>query len=233
MRVGAYLVVPAIAIAACTRILGIDGRYVLEEQRTDSGRVPIIGSGGLLDDGSGSGGQDFGGAGGENGAGGILAAGGMPMGAGGAGGTDLGSGGSTGGTETGGSGGMTTDAQVPCDSGKKRCGGICVVPDPSVGCGATGCDRCPDSPPNGGYLVCTNDQCDFACSTGYTKDATNGVCNPPATGAGGAGGGPGGIGAKCTKPTITSSSECAKCGPFPGCCNVTFHCGCLYAVACI
>jgi hypothetical protein len=238
MRAGASLCFSALAILSCTRILGIDGHYVLDVEHFDGS--PAVGSGGTLDANFGTGGdvstggtgEGTGGTGGLTGAGGIIASGGISAGTGGRG-TDGGS------NETGGaSGSGGTDGQAPCDPPMKSCNGKCVTPDPSVGCAPTGCNRCSNLPPVDGYLVCTGDQCDFACQPGFTKDAANGSCKPPATATGGSGGsgGAGSIGSRCTKATpLSPSTECKNCGVFPGCCNpVTgLRCGCLYVAACI
>jgi len=238
MRAGASLCFLAIAILSCTRILGIDGHYVLEVEA--SGGSAGVGSGGTFDANFATGGdvstggasQGTGGStGGLTGGGGIIAAGGIPV--------TGGMGPASGGSESGGaSDGGGTDGQAPCELPMKNCNGKCVTPDPSVGCGLTGCDRCSSLPPVSGYLICTNDQCDFACQQGFTKDAANGACKAPASGTGGAAGsgGAGTIGSKCTKATpLSPSTECKNCGLFPGCCNPAtgLRCGCLYVAACI
>src|SRR5258706_10808875 len=72
--------------------------------------------------------------------------------------TSGGSSAATGGVQTGGTGngGGSVDAQA-CPSGEKSCPigatEACVSPDPSVGCGPTGCQAC--TWPTNGYGVCT------------------------------------------------------------------------------
>jgi hypothetical protein len=243
MRVGAYFVVPAIAVAACTRILGIDGRYVMrQEDNLDSGGPHVvIGAGGQLDSGSAAGGREpaSGGSGAGTGTGGVVAAGGMPMGSGGAGGMTSGSGGSTGGSESGGtigSGGTPpADGQAACPPGQKRCAKVgCVNPDPSVGCDpAADCTPC--GFPMNSSPICAGTKCDYACYTDFTRNTSTGVCEQTSSGSGGAGGAggtsSGRLGSPCTKVTPTSSSpECKGCIGFLSCCNATLHCGCLYAL---
>lgn len=240
MRRGLFLIFSAIAAVSCTRILGIDGRYVLEE-RTDSGGHRLSGSGGEEAGPETGGVPETGGeTGGFTGSGGIVGAGGMLPISGGRGGTPIGSGGAE-------SGGFVAaaDSEAPCDTGKKRCSGSCVTPDPSVGCGPTGCEKCANPPPVNGYLVCASDQCDYACGPGFTKNDSKGTCDPLVSGSGGAGGaggtgGAGGATGKIGSPCTVKlgppepSSQCISCGPFPGCCDpVTARCGCLYVAACI
>lgn len=243
MRAGAYLSMAVVALLSCTRILGIDGRYV-EQEVTESGGASSLGSGGTFDADVGfggtptTGGNASGGAGsgGRIGAGGIIAMGGM-------GGTITGgSPNETGGTENTG-GAPVTDANVPCGAGEKRCPTVgCVKPDPSVGCElGTPCSPCDVSQhPANSHPTCTSSQCDYECFPDFTRNQTTGECDAATTGSGGSGGrggagGAGPLGSKCTKPTpLSQSPECRICGPFPGCCNgITSRCGCLYVAACI
>jgi hypothetical protein len=238
MRVGAYFVVAAVAASGCAKILGIDGRYV-QKEHLDSGHI-VIGAGGALDSGSGTGGREpRSGGSAAVGAGGLLAAGGTPLGSGGAGGSIEGSGGSTGGSETGGvpaSGGTPpVDGQAACSSGQKRCAPVgCVNPDPSVGCDPNAdCTPC-DVPPNANP-ICTSAKCDYVCYQDFTRNTSTGACEQTTSGSGGAGGAggtsSGRLGAPCTKMTPTSASpECKSCIGFLSCCNPTLHCGCLYAL---
>lgn len=100
---------------------------------------------------------------------------------GGGGGADAASGG-------GGSGG-TTD----CISGLKLCGNVCVAQNPSVGCGAPGCDACP-APPKA-QATCNGLACDFVCDWGYVKSGSGCVVGTSGGGGSGASGGSGGTGA--------------------------------------
>ncbi len=241
MRRGVFLLFSAILVASCARILGIDGRYVLEEA-TDSSARRSLGAGGEEAGAETGGTPETGGeAGGAPGSGGIVAAGGTIATSGGRGGTTMGAGG----VQSGGAGHTAADSEAPCDPGKKRCRGSCVTPDPSVGCGPTGCEQCANAPPVDGYLVCSGDQCDYACGPGFTKNDATGTCDAVVSVSGGAGGTGGGGGAGGTVGKLGSpctvklgppvpSSECISCGPFPGCCDpVTARCGCLYVAACI
>jgi hypothetical protein len=253
MRAGAYLSIAVVALLSCTRILGIDGRYI-EQEVNESGGVSNLGSGGTMDadiasggartsGGSGNGGTS--GGGGLNGAGGIISNGGTTGGFGGGGGTV------TGGApnETGGipnaGGAPVTDADVPCGSGEKRCPTVgCVKPDPSVGCElGTPCQPCDVSQhPTNSHPICASSQCDYECYPGFTRNQTTGECDAATSGSGGSAGSGGGVGSggagplgsRCVKPTpLSRSAECRTCGLFPGCCNTFNRCGCLYVAACI
>jgi hypothetical protein len=237
MRVGAYQLVSAFAVVSCTQVLGIDGRYVLNQDGPATGGAETAGAGAALDSSVEAGGT-IGGGGASTG--GLTGAGGTRPGTGGTG--MLGSGG-TGGAETGGlvgsggSGGtLGSDGEVPCAAGEKRCPSVgCVMPDPSVGCDLDmACTPC--TYPKNSTSICTNSKCDFQCYGGFDRNTTAGTCDLSAAGTGGAAGagGVGTIGARCTTPTpVSQSKECVKCGIFPGCCNAILHCGCLYVAACI
>jgi hypothetical protein len=116
-------------------------------------------------------------------------------------------------------GGASTDAGS-CGNGQKMCGGLCVAPAPSNGCGVTGCTKCPGSPPSGGVLACDNNAhaCDFVCLSGYTKQGNQCVSSTGGGGSSGAGGAP---------PTCQASA-CPKClfGACNGCCASPTSCGC-------
>jgi hypothetical protein len=121
----------------------------------------------------------------------------------------------------------------PCPEGQKRCplperGLACVAPDPSVGCGGTGCDSCPNAPP-GGFSVCIGDQCGFECLAGYVRQGES--CEPVASSDAGTGGGSGGIG---VGGQCTAHEDCRECSPvIAGCCTpLSRQCGCLYVAWC-
>lgn len=239
MRVGGYLFMSAVLAAACTQILGIDGRYVREGAEAETGGG--FGSGGSDAATAGTGGSHASGGGTGSGgvivgSGGIVAMGGVQT-AGGAGGV-VESGG-TSGAETGGvmGSGGAPDSGATCESGKKWCPSLgCVTPDPSVGCGP-GLNCTPCTAQNNAQLICTGDQCDYTCYQGFKKNSSTGACEAASSGTGGGGGGgaggAGNIGARCSQVSPGPSSECKPCGPFPGCCNLTLHCGCLYVAACV
>lgn len=163
-----------------------------------------------------SGGASQGGAGGvsKGGSGGTIASGGRTA----TGGT-VASGGVTASGGTSSTGGTSTDAGS-CKNGQKLCGGVCVAPAPSNGCGLTGCTACPGPPPNGGVLACDNTAhaCSFVCLSGYTKQGDQCVSSTGGGGSSGAGGSTGG----CVP------SVCPKCcfGAEPGCCASPTSCGC-------
>lgn len=115
-------------------------------------------------------------------------------------------------------GGASTDAGS-CQNGQKTCGGVCVPPAPSNGCGLTGCTACPGPPPSGGVLACDNTAhtCDFVCLSGFTKQGNQCISST------GGGGSSGGGGAPTCQP-----SACPKClfGACNGCCASPTSCGC-------
>jgi hypothetical protein len=118
------------------------------------------------------------GAGGTLGRGGSSASGGASgaMGANGTGGAGGTTGGGSGGTTGGGSSGASGSVDSgTCSAGQKRCGGLCVLPQPSVGCSLTSCTPCPAPPPNGSG-VCVGQTCDFQCLSGYMKSGS--TCVP-------------------------------------------------------
>jgi hypothetical protein len=179
-------------------------------------------SGGRVSTGGGGGGQTATGGKNQGGSGGTLPNTGGRAPTGGA--QPTGGAMPTGGTTpTGGApptgGRMSTDAGS-CPNGQKMCGGVCVVPAPSNGCGLTGCNKCPGPPPNGGVLACDNNAhtCDFVCLSGFTKQGNTCMSNG---GSGGTGGGGGSTG-NCV------ASVCPKCcfGAEPGCCASSTSCGC-------
>jgi hypothetical protein len=185
--------VAAFWLLGCTSMLGIDGDYTLA-QSNPTGGAP--GSGGRSPEGS-SGGSEDGGAhasggtadGGEHASGGTADGGAEATGGGGGGAS--------------GSGGVAGE----CETGKKLCSvmgvEMCVTPDPSNGCGPTGCNVCPFPP--GGYATCEGTSCGF----GYFPDAGNA----------GTGGRPG---------TCKDNADCPACGSVAGCCAVipAGVCGC-------
>jgi len=156
--------------------------------------------------GSGAGGVSRGGSGGTLSSGGRASSGGAV-----ASGGKMSSGGSP---ATGGA----SDAGNGCQSGEKKCGGVCSVPGPSNGCDLTSCTACPGPAPAGGVLACdkSNNTCSFVCLSGYTRNGSSCVSNSGSGGSTGAGGGGTGCG------------NCPDCGPIngQGCCTNN-HCGCL------
>lgn len=209
MRFRGIVLLAVSVVSGCTSMLGIDGDYVAQG---------IVSSGGHESGGGGSPGTTGGLSGnvGED-AGLVDTANGGVSG----GGSPDGAFGTTGGDAN------VVDAQTPCPTGRKRCTingtEACVAPDPSIGCGLTGCDRC-TWPPHG-YGICNGDQCDFACISGYVRHGDR--CDPISNdgGSSGGGGGTGGI-SLCSR-----SSDCPACGPFLGCCvPLLSTCGCWYSV---
>ena len=215
MRAGAYLFIAAIALSSCTQILGIDGRYVVEQGIAESGGTGF-GSGGAFDAEVGAGGEPASGGeggsgatGGTNGAGGFIESGGM---SGGGGASAGGAGGRESGGISGGGGSPNPDAQVPCAQGEKLCPTVgCVKPDPSVGCElGTPCTPCDTAAlPASAHPICVSSQCDYECYPNYKRNTTTGACDAIATGTGGASGtggvgGAGPLGSKCIKPTPLS-----------------------------
>lgn len=187
-------------------MLGVDGEFELDVSES-------AGSGGS--GASSAGGGTAGGEGGVAGGniGGQITAGGVSSG-----------GLTAGGTASGGGIPPGPDAQAPCAPGLKACFvndfQLCVAPDPSVGCGSTGCDRC--LPPPGGYGVCRGQDCDFECFSGSVKEGNECRALPPPEGGGGAPGTGG------SPNTCTRASDCPACGAVPGCCTVVpqGRCGC-------
>jgi hypothetical protein len=150
--------------------------------------------------------------------GGRAATGGVSAGTGGA---------SSGGSSSGGrlnSGGAVATGGVSatggasgCYTSQKICGGVCVPPAPSNGCGPSGCTPCPEPAPANGVVACddTTQTCSFVCLSGFTKSGNACVSN--------VGGGTGGTsdGGSCVP------ASCPTCGPIvgPACC-VNGRCGC-------
>lgn len=207
---GALAVVRWCAVAACllgcSSVLGIDGDYTL---------APGVGSGSAMGTGGLSPSKDSGAGGavstgGSVGSGGVATGGAQTGGAQATGGTD-----ETGGAaSTGGSGGECPDGQKLCTvMGEARC----VSPDPSVGCGPTGCDQC-TAPPNG-YPLCEGTTCSFGCFEGVRKGDACESQDPPGSGGSGTGGRP---------HTCQRDSDCPACGPTAGCCTLIpgGTCGC-------
>lgn len=182
----------------------------------DSGSTGIGGS-------SASGGS---GGGFPGGSGGFPSGGTAGVATGGLGGTATGG---TGGTATGGAGGSTG-----CAAGEKKCGGVCVLPNPGIGCNLTDCNACPQ-PPSNSQWFCNSGTCDFTCTAGYVKQGQTCISTGSGgTGSGGAppgGGGTGGGGlcpAPCDPNDTGSQFACAAfcifqggigfCAPVLNCC---------------
>lgn len=53
----------------------------------------------------------------------------------------------------------------PCAVGLKRCGGLCVSPEPGVGCSLEDCDECPAVAH--ATVACENEACSVSCEDGY------------------------------------------------------------------
>jgi hypothetical protein len=142
----------------------------------------------------GDGGSEVGGSAGQVGSGGS--GGGFPTGGSGAfpsgGASGSGSTGS-GGAATGGTGGGATGGSGGggCPSGQKSCGGVCVQPNPGIGCTLNDCNACPQPPPNSTWF-CNSGTCDFTCTAGYVKQGQ--TCISTGSGGSSSGGAPGGGG---------------------------------------
>jgi hypothetical protein len=191
-------------LLGCTSMLGIDGDYVREPSASAGNTT---GAGGRSSGGSDSGGRTADGGAPASGGGGV-SGGGMTTGSGGV---------PAGGTEGGldGSGEQCVAGQKLCTvTGEERC----VAPDPSVGCGPSGCDQC--LPPTGGYGMCEGTSCSFGCFDGFVRSGD--ACEPvtvPDAGHSGTGGRP----SSCRK-----DADCPACGSVLGCCALipTGKCGC-------
>lgn len=148
------------------------------------------GSGGGLPSGGSGGGFPTGGTAGAGIGGG---GGGFPGGTGGTG---------TGGAATGGTGGSS------CSAGQKFCGGVCVQPNPGIGCSTvnpTDCTACPQPPANSTWF-CNNGTCDFTCTAGYVKQGQTCISTGSGGTSSGGGGGTGGA-PTCTAPCDSSQGE--------------------------
>jgi hypothetical protein len=187
------------------------------------------GTGGKADNptGGSGGASSGGGAAGASGSGGT-SSGGTSSGGTSSGGTSSG-GTASGGTSSGGTGGS-------CGSGKKMCGGVCILPSPGVGCGSQDnvCTVCP-SPPANSTSTCNGTLCDFSCNSGFTKSGnsclSSGGGGAPSGGGGtsGAGGGsscaapcdPKDIGAQflCTFYCASQTGNLGLCAPVLNCCT--------------
>lgn len=168
---------------ACATAEDVEGTSI--SNTNDSG----LGTGGSSGAGiGGSSASTSGGSGGFPGGtgGGFPSGGSAGVATGGVGGTATGGTGGTGGTATGGSGGATG-----CPSGQKKCGGICVQPNPGIGCTLNDCTACPQPPPNSTWF-CNNNTCDFTCTAGYIKQGQ--TCISTGSGGTSSGGAPGGGG---------------------------------------
>jgi hypothetical protein len=156
------------------------------------------GTGGTGSGGTGTGGTGPGGAAGSAGKAGT-------GGSGGSSGSSAGSGGNAG---TGGSAGVGGSGGTPgCSADQKSCNGSCQTPNPSIGCGLTGCTPCPPAPANA-TAVCYEQErrCSFDCNTGYARSSDNTRC----------------------VPTTCRVQDCqVTCLPFQWkCCQFTNKCGC-------
>jgi hypothetical protein len=166
---------------ACATAEDVEGTSI--GNTNDSG----LGTGG--DGSTGVGGAAAGTSGGSGGgfpggSGGFPSGGSAGVATGGVGGTATGG---TGGTATGGGG----SGGGGCTSDKKLCGGLCVAPNPGIGCNLTDCTACPQ-PPSNSTWTCTGTTCDFVCAAGYVKQGQ--TCISTGSGGTSSGGAPGGGG---------------------------------------
>jgi hypothetical protein len=230
MRTSTAVLLFSLAVSACATSESIDPRATLGGAMNPfaDGAVPDAGNGGASVGGFPANGG-FPSNGGFPANGGASPTGGTPATNGGANPTTGGApntGGAppvtTGGAPNGGSSGAPQGGSAgSCSADEKVCGGICVKPAPSNGCGPQGCTACPTPAPTGGVQACVNGQCDFNCLSGYTKSGT--TCTPPVGGAGGGGGLVCG-GQTCTNPCPAATPCCKSAG---GCgCNI-FLLGCV------
>jgi hypothetical protein len=230
-------------LVACADVIGADfGDYRVGARVPSSGSDldgsnadgrPLVSGGGGTSNGSG--GRVISGSGGSRSSGGNLGVGGIIGGNGGGspetggslgGGGFFATGGGSGALSTGGvpTGGVPTGDAGGCQIGEKRCGGNCVVPASSNGCGLTSCTPCPGPAPNGGVLACddTNHVCDFVCLSGFIKSGSS--CVP--TSAGGASGSGGSVGAGGGTCVPANCPRCLLCGASAACCTTSGRCGC-------
>jgi hypothetical protein len=182
---------------ACATAEDVDGTI---GNTNDSG----LGTGG--DSGStGVGGAAAGTSGGSGGgfpggSGGVPSGGSAGVATGGVGGVATGG---TGGTATGGGGSGGTG----CTPDMKLCGGLCVAPNPGIGCNLTDCTACPQPPSNSTWM-CSGTTCDFTCAAGYVKQGQTCISTGSGgTSSGGAPGGGGSGGGSCTAPCDSSQGE--------------------------
>ncbi len=233
MRPALSILVSSILAAACSQLLGIDGRYSrADEEAPGAGGRPEHHDAGSIGEGvpEGNGGQaepppD------------VSSAGGAP-------------GGSTGELgpppfEMGGEGSMppsTRDAgSQPCALGSKVCGDTCTPMSPDNGCGGPTCDRC-KAHANAHTSCAADGACESVCNPGF--DAVNAECvahqsgtgGTPGTGGAGTGGtnGSGGRGSGGSNGTC-DPLQCPACNSgFEGCCipgvpnGPPSRCGCFY-----
>jgi cellulose 1,4-beta-cellobiosidase len=139
------------------------------------------------------------------------------QGGGGSGNATSGGGAPSGGAPSGG-GGDVGGGGVPsgggaggCPSNQKSCGGVCVQPNPGIGCNLTDCTPCPAPPPNSNW-ICTSSVCDFTCNAGYAKQGqtcvSSGGGGAPSGGGGTtSGGGGSGGGGTCAAPCDPSQGS--------------------------
>lgn len=186
-----------------------------EEVPLDTASSPFIGVDAGVD-------GSFGGAGLEPGGGGVyVVAGGAPGGM-----TGEGAGGmpSASGGDPGAGGAVDPNA---CPEGTKRCGGVCVSPQPQIGCSYTDCTACPP-PPGNSTATCEGEACSFTCHEGFQLSVDGTACEvpaPPGAGGAGAGGAPP-VGNGGSAPTCSPSS-CPACAILlQPCCTAQGACGC-------
>ena len=59
----------------------------------------------------------------------------------------------------------------PCAVGLKQCGGLCVAPEPGVGCSLDTCDECQDA--DHGTVGCVDETCVITCEDGYVLSGSS------------------------------------------------------------
>ncbi len=219
MRSGASAVIPCLLAAACSQLLGIDGRYSRDENAPPaSGRPEVMDSGA-----GGSPGQQPPTAGGVAGTETeaqtplVLppAVPGMPPFVG----HDAG--------------------RSPCGPGYKVCGDVCTETTPEHGCGGPRCDPCLGH--TNAHTTCGKDgACESICNPGFVPAGGECVAQMNTGGAPGAGGAPpaedaGSSAGGSSEPVRCNPLDCPTCNRgFEGCCipagpdGTASRCGCFY-----
>jgi hypothetical protein len=211
--------------AACSQLLGIDGRYSRDEAARASGGQPEMtdsGAGGSTDQVPATASATA--SGGTAGEAQIPLV--LPPATPGAPPPHLG-----------------RDAGVgrsPCAEGYKVCGDVCTAMTPAFGCGGPRCDAC--IPHANAHTSCGMDgACESICNEGFVPMGAD--CIPKGSGGtpsrGGAGGSPspdaGSGGGGSTMPEPCDPLQCPTCNRgFEGCCipagpdGTPSRCGCFY-----
>jgi hypothetical protein len=235
VRPAVTVLLSSILAAACSQLLGIDGRYSREDQ-------PVTASGGHAEGEPPDAGNRSGGSGGAP----DVTPG--PPSAGGAGGVP----GELGPPpfEAGGAEGVTppeVDAgRQPCAAGSKVCGDGCSPMTPENGCGSISCEPC-GAHANARTSCSKDGACEAVCNTGFVPPAAGPDCVPQPASAGGASAGAGGAsssggasqsggaGGTGGSGSVCDPLECPACNRgFEGCCipavpgGLASRCGCFY-----